>query len=82
VSTSGTVKESAEAGAGNGTYSEREIVSKAVTGFCGEKYGTDSKNVTSTDKIFSGGRVITPISLLSFRIPNKNTLDKSRRKFI
>ena len=36
-------------GAGKGTDSEREINSDAVTRSCGEKQGTDSKNVTSTD---------------------------------
>ena len=36
-------------GAGKGTNDEREIDSDAVTGPCGEKRGTDSKNVTSAD---------------------------------
>ena len=49
MSTSGTCEESAEARAGNDTNSGREIVSEAVTGFCEEKYETDSKNVTSAD---------------------------------
>jgi len=43
VSTSGKGEESAEAGADNDTDSERGIVLKAVTKYCGEKYGTDSK---------------------------------------
>jgi len=43
-------KKLAEEGVSNGTDNERGIVSKVVTGCCREKYGTDSKNVTSAEK--------------------------------
>jgi len=42
----------------------------------------ERKNVTSADKIFFGRRIITPVSLLSSRIFNKNAFGRSRRKFI
>ena len=83
MSTSGTGEESSEVGAGNDAGNsidnKRGIVSEAVTGCSEEKYGTDSKNVKSTD---SSGRIITPIPLLSSKIPNKNVFDRLRRKFI
>ena len=49
VSTDGTGEETVEAGVGNDTDSKGGTVSDIVTGTCGEKYGIDSKNVTSTD---------------------------------
>jgi len=41
-----------KAGAANGTDGERGTNSDAVTGPYGEKYGTDSKNMTSVTKNF------------------------------
>ena len=49
VSAGGTGEATIEAGIGNDTNNEGETVSDMVTGTCVEKYGTDSKNVTSTD---------------------------------
>ena len=49
VATSGTNEESSEAGAGNDTDSGRKIILEAITRYCGEKYETDSKNVTFAD---------------------------------
>jgi len=82
VSTNGTGEESAGAGAGNDIDSGKGIGLKEATRCFGEKYETDSKNVTSADTIFLGGGIITSVSLLSSRILNKNTLDSSRRKFV
>jgi len=48
----------------------------------GENIEQDSKNVSSVDKIFPGGKIITLVFLLSSRIPNKNALDRSMRKFV
>ena len=50
MSTSDMSEKLAEAGAGNITDSGRGIVSETVTGFCGEKYEIDSKNMTFTEK--------------------------------
>ena len=47
VSAGGIGKETVEAGVGNGTDRERGTVSDAVRGAYLEKYGLDSKNVTS-----------------------------------
>jgi len=47
VSADDTGKETVEAGVGNDTDSEGGTVSDTVSGICVEKYGTDSKNVTS-----------------------------------
>jgi len=49
-----------------------------MRGICVEKYGTDSKNVTSTDTK-NGGEIITYVSLLSSKIPNEYKLYKFRR---
>ena len=49
VSIGGTGEEIIEAGVGNDIDSEEGTVSDIVTGTCGEKYGIDSKNVTSAE---------------------------------
>ena len=74
MSISGTCEESTEAGTSNDIDSGKEIISETVTGCYWEKYGTYSKNMTSADKIFPGGKIIAPISLLNSRIPTKTHL--------
>jgi len=81
VATSGTSEESSEAGAGNDTDSGRKIILEAITRYCGEKYERLKERDICRHQIFSDGRIITPIFLLSSKTPSKNTLDSSR-KFI
>ena len=50
VSAGGTGKKALSAGVGNDTDSEGGTISDMVTRTCVEKYGTDSKNVTSADR--------------------------------
>jgi len=49
VSTGGTGEEIIEAGVGNDTDNEVGTVSAIVIRTCGEKYKTDSKNITSAE---------------------------------
>ena len=69
-------------GADCGMGCERGIDFDAVSGLWGVKYGTDSKNVTSTDKVLLDRWVVISISFLSSRISNEDTFDRASRQFI